>query len=129
MGIFIILGIIFIICIISGIIGTLRDNCDLAFFGYFFTILAIGGIIGCGCTLINRGRTFESQIIEYNNTKALVESYKGKEYGNTPALTEKIIDINDLIAKHKAFAGNWFTGIWFSEKIGNLEPIVFDSNI
>ena len=76
-------------------------------------------------SLININRKFQRFVIDYNNTTAFVESYNGGEYGNMPELTGKILDINEVIANHKAYCNNFWTGIWYSETIGNLEPITF----
>lgn len=69
--------------------------------------------------------TFETYKNEYQVTKMLVDSYKGEEYGNVNALTEKIIYVNDKIASHKAGSKNFWVNIWYSEEVGNLEPITF----
>lgn len=78
-----------------------------------------------GLSLVNRQASFNTTISDYENTAALVETYQGTDYGNMNALTEKIIDINETIASHKAHSKSKWSSVWYCEEIGNLEPIVY----
>lgn len=100
--------------------------CDgLAFFFGLFGTLGLAGLIISLCALINIDRRFETRMNEYEAIVAMVESYDGQDYGNMQALTEQVVHMNTIIAKHKAYCGNKWTGIWYSEDIAKLEPIKF----
>lgn len=88
--------------------------------GFCFLALLI-----MGCSLINREARFDAFVKEYGSTKALVENYSGTDYGNMQALTEKVLSLNGTIANHKAFVGNKMSGVWYSDRIASLDPIVF----
>lgn len=88
----------------------------------FFCFLAL---LIMGCSLINRGARFDAFVKEYESTKAIVENYSGTDYGNMQALTEKVLSLNGTIASHKAFVGNKMSGVWYSDRIASLDPIVF----
>lgn len=113
-----------IILIILGIIFYKYTSSDggVCFFGAIICLLA--GIIGL-FTLIGKNASFNTILYDYENTVALVETYNGLDYGNMSNLTEKIIDINSTIAKHKAFSNSKWVGIWYSKDVGALEPIIF----
>ena len=87
--------------------------------------LGLTGLIIALCTLINIDRHFEARVNEYEALSAMVESYDGQDYGNMQALTEQVVQMNTIIANHKAYCGNKWTGIWYSEDIAKLEPIKF----
>lgn len=70
----------------------------------------------------------EKIIYEYNSTSAIIEDVNMENYGNLPNLTEKILDINEEIARYKANSKNPWLNIWFPEEIGNLEPLKFKTN-
>ena len=86
---------------------------------------ALIGAIAAGATLINIDRRFEARLNEYEVIVAMVESYDGQDYGDMQALTEQVVQMNAIIANHKAYCGNKWTGIWYSEDIAKLEPIKF----
>lgn len=70
----------------------------------------------------------EKIIYEYNSTFAIIENVNMENYGNLPNLTEKVLDINEEIARYKANSKNPWLNIWFPEEIGNLEPLTFKTN-
>jgi hypothetical protein len=76
-------------------------------------------------SLVNIDRKFDTFVNRYNFTKELVVNYEPNDYGNKTALLDDVISINKKIAEHKAYAGNVWSGAWYSEKIAELEPIVF----
>lgn len=120
--------VLFIIIVFVGIyIGTFKkyELEGLSSFSLFMIVMFSLILLCEGFSLININRKFQRFIIDYNNTTALVESYNGGEYGNMPELTGKILDLNKVIAKHKAYCNNSWNGVWYSEVIGNLEPITF----
>lgn len=125
MGWFIIAGVLLVVSIIITVICIHLDADVLGecfAFVAFFSFLAL---LLMGCSLINKEARFDSFVRDYESTKVLVENYHGNDYGNMPALTEKVIGINEYIARHKAFVGNKLSGVWYSEKIASLDPITF----
>ena len=122
----IILGLIAVVSITIGILIDKYDyeNGASVVFGVI-GVLALIGVFVATISLANIDRRFDAQINQYEAISAMVESYDGQDYGNMQALTKEVIYINAVIAKHKAFYGNRWTGAWYSEDIAKLEPIKF----
>lgn len=90
-----------------------------------------GGTATCtllitGALLINIEQRFDNRIEEYNVITEMVDSYNAQDYGNMTPLIDSVVDMNLTIAKHKAYYNSKWTGLWYSERIANLEPIRFD---
>jgi hypothetical protein len=123
---FIILLIVLIVLSIIIIIISNNKNLDLLnFVGVVVVSISTMALIIMLLILPTMKSDFEQYKNEYQTTKMLIDSYKGEEYGNINALTEKIIYVNDKIASHKAGSKNFWINIWYSEEVGNLEPITF----
>lgn len=75
--------------------------------------------------LIGINRRFDTMVYQYETTVEMVNSYTGQDYGNMGALVEQVVNINNGIASHKARYNSVWVGLWYSERIGNLEPIKF----
>jgi hypothetical protein len=92
-----------------------------------YTIGIISGLtlIVILCLLINIDRRFDAAVYQYETTVEMVNSYTGQDYGNMGALVEQVVRVNNNIAKHKAHYNSIWTGPWYSERIGSLEPIKF----
>ncbi len=90
--------------------------------------IAAFALIICSLTLINKDRRFDAIQEEYQVISVMVDSYDGQDYGNMTALIDEVVRMNTRIANHKAFYTSPWTGIWYSEKIANLEPIKFSKN-
>lgn len=125
MGFIILCSILLLLSIIGIIISDKVDFDALNFSSWCILAMSAIALITLLLTLTTVSSDFKSYKIEYQTTKMLVDSYKGEEYGNVNALTEKIIYINDKIAEHKAYSKNFWVNIWYSEEVGNLEPITF----
>lgn len=126
MGWIIIAGLLFIVSIAMVAINDRYWYSDLVsgIFGGTLFVCFLALLI-MGCSLINREARFDAFVKEYDSTKALVENYSGTDYGNMQALTEKVLSLNGTIASHKAFVGNKMSGVWYSDRIASLDPIVF----
>ena len=98
-------------------------------FGSAMFVCGLVTLIFVGITLIGKKADFRRYEYEYNSTKALVETVDLNNYGNVGPVLEKVISINDRIANHKAYSKTFWLGLWYSEKIGNLEPIKFDGQM
>lgn len=79
--------------------------------------------------LININKRFDAFVFQYETTVEMVDSYAGKEYGNMSSLVKQVVQINNTIVRHKAHHNSKWVGLWYSERIGNLEPIKFNRNI
>ena len=121
-----------ILAVVGIIIGYLIDKYDytctrVGLAGFFSTtggISAIALVIALGL-LIGRNRRHDAMIYQYETTVEMVNSYTGQDYGNMGALVEQVVNINNGIANHKARYNSVWVGPWYSERIGNLEPIKF----
>ena len=88
-------------------------------------LLGLLPLCGMATGLSMRNNVFKEVKMEYSMTKELIENYNCPEpdYGNTFKLTEKVIDVNERIARHGAFHDSPWVGVFYSEEIGNLEPL------
>lgn len=126
MLIFIVLILIAAIGIIAAILLNKYTYADgWACFCALFGVTSIIAVTVLSLTLINLDRRFAATINEYYVITAMVESYDGQDYGNMQSLTEAVVKMNSIIAEHKAFYSNKWTGTWYSADIATLEPITF----
>ena len=132
MGWFILLGILVVVCGITALI--LYYKCSSDILDILSIILGSVAIVALSCllvlpfTLVNKSADFKEVLAEYENTKMVIENGPVGNFGNEDPLMGKILDLNKEIARHKAHANNWWDGAWFSEEIGNLEPLVLVRN-
>lgn len=87
--------------------------------------LSVITLITMLCVLINIDRRFDAAVYRYETTAEMVNSYTGQDYGNMGALVEQVVRVNNNIAEHKAHHDSIWVGLWYSERIANLEPIKF----
>ena len=92
---------------------------------YFTAGLSAISLIVALCLLINIDRRFDASVYRYETTVEMVNSYTGQDYGNMGSLVEQVVYMNNKIAEHKAHYNSKWTGLWYSERIANLEPIKF----
>ena len=125
--------ILFSILAVVGItVGYLIDKYDYACtrigLATFFTttggVSAVALVIALSL-LIGINRRFDAMVYQYETTVEMVNNYTGQDYGNMGALVEQVVNINNGIASHKARYNSVWVGLWYSERIGNLEPIKF----
>ena len=81
------------------------------------------------CALINIDKRFDAIAYKYEIIVQMVDSYDGQDYGNMGSLVEAVVGMNNAIATHKAHHDSKWMGLWYSEKIANLEPITFDKKV
>lgn len=123
---YIVIG-LFIVSTLSAILASKYGGWDfewLEIVGSVFSIFSFVTMVVLIATLVNINRKFDTFINRYNFTKELVVNYEPNDYGNRTALLDDVISINKKIAEHKAYAGNIWSGAWYSEKIAELEPII-----
>jgi hypothetical protein len=91
-------------------------------------VISVCGLITALCLLINIDKRFDATIYKYETTVQMIDSYAGQDYGNMGSLVEQVVKINNTIATNKAQYDSKWMGLWYSERIANLEPITFNSN-
>ena len=91
---------------------------------WFYSIANAFILIVMVLSLVDRKSDFRAIKTDYETTKVLIESYSGTDYGNMAQIVNHVVDINCTIAKHKAYSTSKWCGIWFSEEIGALEPLL-----
>jgi len=132
MGWFILLGILIVVCAPAAFILYYRcssDICDiLSTIFCAVAIISLSFLLVLPFTLVNKNADFKEVLAEYESTKMIIESGPVGNFGNENALMEKVLDLNKDIARHKSHANNWWDGAWFSEEIGNLEPLTLVRN-
>ena len=110
------------ITVISLYIYYKKQNEVFAGLGAVAILVFLGLCIGWIASQYN----FKTYIHEYEVTKAMVESYKGQDYGNMTALTESVVKINNKIANHKALSNSILLKGFYSKEVGDLKPITFN---
>lgn len=123
---------LFVVALFSFLLGALIEKHTYDD-GLVLPLYAIGTIVAaafiiCCIGLINKDRRFDEIQERYQVISLMVESYDGQDYGNMATLIDEVVYMNKCIASHKAFYTSPWTGIWYSEKIANLEPIRFNKN-
>lgn len=102
----------------------------VGFVSGLIALLSATVLLVASVSLIGLKSTFKVEIEKYNNTVELVESYKNCSDNSNCVfeydLRKDILEINNTIAKHKVWRKNKWFSLWYSEEIGNLEPIKYD---
>ena len=120
---------LFILAVVGIVAGCLIDS-KTFYSAWAIISYLIGGVsaitlIIISCLLIGINRRFDAMVYQYETTVEMVNSYTGQDYGNMGALVEQVVNINNGIASHKARYNSPWVGLWYSERLGNLEPIKF----
>lgn len=118
-----------VLTVVGFVVGWLIDRYTYsdgwAGVSYFTGGLSAVVLIFMLCLLINIDRRFDASVYRYETTVEMVNSYAGPDYGNMGSLVEQVVHVNNSIAEHKAHYDSKWTGLWYSERIANLEPIKF----
>ena len=122
-----------ILAVVGITVGCLIDKYDYTYtrIGLSGSFSITGGISAIVLvislmSLISINQRYDAMVYQYENTVEMVNSYTGQDYGNMGVLVEQVVNINNVIANHKARYNSVWVGLWYSERIGNLEPIKFD---
>lgn len=122
-----------VLSIIFFVVGWLIDKYTyadgLVITSFLLGVCTLTGLVVSLCLFINLDKQFETTINRYEMTVQMVESYTGQDYGNMGSLVEQVVAINNTIAAHKAHHNSKWVGLWYSEEIGNLEPITFGKKV
>lgn len=121
-----------ILTVVGITVGCLIEKYDcsctrvgLAVFSYFTGGISAIALVIALSLLISINRRFDAMVYQYETTVEMVNSYTGQDYGNMGALVEQVVCINNSIASHRARYNSVWVGLWYSERIGSLEPIKF----
>lgn len=118
-----------IIAVVGITVGYLIDKYAyadvLSVVSYFTGVISAIALVIALSLLISINRRFDAMVYQYETTVEMVNSYTGQDYGNMGALVEQVVNINNGIASHKARYNSVWVGLWYSERIGSLEPIKF----
>ena len=121
---FIAFGVLIAISIILLIINSHKWYSDLTTFVCgTILILCLFAAIACGFSLLTIEKDFDYIEAQYNNLKEQVD-YVDYDYILTDAnLRNQVLEMNNTIAKHYTYCDNPWLGLWYSERIGNLENL------
>lgn len=127
---FIILISITLIFIALTVIGSRLWDFDnerfvLGLFVYIFTAIFLLFTCGLFCSIIGVKEENQAIVYEYQATKNILENYEAGDYGNSAALMDKVIELNQEIASHKAKWNSRWVGVWYSEDVAKLPPLTF----
>ena len=120
---------LFILAVVGIVVGCLIDS-KTFYSAWAIISYLIGGVSAIALVialslLIGINRRYDAMVYQYETTVEMVNSYTGQDYGNMGALVEQVVNINNGIASHKARYNSVWVGLWYSERLGNLEPIKF----
>ena len=120
---------LFILAVVGIVVGCLIDS-KTFYSAWAIISYLIGGISAIALVialslLIGINRRYDAMVYQYETTVEMVNSYTGQDYGNMGELVGQVVRINNGIANHKARYNSVWVGLWYSERIGNLEPIRF----
>ena len=120
---------LFILAVVGIVVGCLIDS-KTFYSAWAIISYLIGGVSAIALVialslLIGINRRYDAMVYQYETTVEMVNSYTGQDYGNMGALVEQVVNINNGIASHKARYNSPWVGLWYSERLGNLEPIKF----
>ena len=118
-----------ILTVVGLLAGWLIDKYTYAD-GWSFTFYIVGvlsalTLVGFLCALINIDKRIDATVYKYEAIVQMVDSYDGQDYGNMSSLVEAVVGMNSTIATNRAQYNSKWMGLWYSERIANLEPITF----
>lgn len=121
---FIAFGVLIAISIILLIINSHKWYSDgTEFICVAIITLSLLAALFCGGSLLTIEKDFDYIEAQYNNLKEQVE-YVDYDYILTDAnLRNQVLKMNNTIAKHRTYCDNPWLGLWYSERIGNLENL------
>ena len=70
---------------------------------------------------------FEYLEEKYNNLKVQLEEVERDDIVTGENLRNQALDMNNEISKHRCYSKNMLVSMWYSERIGNLEPLKWKS--
>ena len=102
-------------------------------FDYMGTGWVLAGVFGLCflagllCT-IDLKSNFAYNEERYNNLKAQVEMCDRDDIVTDANLRNQVLEMNNDIAKHRQYSKNVWIGMYYSERLGSLEPLQWKTN-
>lgn len=126
MGIIIIFSVILISSIIAIILIRRSDSYRSDEFEPAAWIGAIVGgiaVVIISIVLINEENEFAYNKEQYYNLQKQVETLSKDNIVTGENLRNQVLEMNNMISKHKIYSKSSWVGVFYSEEIGNLEPL------
>ena len=127
MGILISIIIALFVGIVLVIYGMREYSDEASILGWVLTIvcgIVVAIMLICASTL---PADFEYIEEKYNNLKAQLEEVDRDDIVTGENLRNQALDMNNQISKHRCYSKNMWVSMWYSERIGNLEPLKWKS--
>jgi hypothetical protein len=124
MGLIILFSAILIISVIAVIFTRSNYRWDdwepAAWIGTF-----IGGfaILVITIVLIDQKNEFAYEIEQYQNLRGQVKTLTKDDIVTGENLRNQVLEMNNKISKHRIYSKSPWVGLYYSEEIGNLEPL------
>ena len=122
MGLFIFLALL----VIAGLILAIRCKSlysDVDILGEVVAIMSVIVLVGVLCYSMTLPSKFSYEKAYYHNLKEQLEYVEHDDILTGENLRNQVLEMNCTISKHKCYSRNFFIGVFFSEEIGNLEPL------
>jgi Ni/Fe-hydrogenase subunit HybB-like protein len=124
------LTIIFSVILISSIIAIISLRKSDSYWSDAFEPAAwIGAIVGgiavviISIVLINEENEFAYNKEQYYNLQKQVETLSKDNIVTGENLRNQVLEMNNMISKHKIYSKSLWVGVFYSEEIGSLEPL------
>ena len=91
--------------------------------GWIGTIIGSIAVVVIPIVLINEENEFAYEIEKYQNLREQVETLSGDDIVTGENLRNQVLKMNNEISKHKIYSKSSWVGVFYSEDIGNLEPL------
>jgi len=128
MGIFLVFVALIVLGVVMIIAGYHWYNDGMVIGGGALSILCgivVVIMLFCLSTLETDFAYYEDQ---YNNLKEQVEYVEHDDIVTSENLRNQVLKVNNDISKHKRYSQNILVGMWYSERLGNLEPLKLKSS-
>ena len=123
---FIIILSFFLLLQLLSMYAAYKSDDEFAFGFIFISVIIVFFVLSImGYRAVTKDTRWEAFKYEYESTVEIVETYHPYDYGNTKDITEKVFEINSILAENKAKCKSPWFKIWYSEEIAKLEPIPF----
>jgi len=135
----ILISVLTVVLFIAGVVFSQKDkfysaNWPDAMAGVSLALAVFGAcmLIIIGISLIGKKSDFELCKEKYNITVELVESYYEGETETDKGVFEydlrkMIVATNTMIAEHRVYSKNKWLNLWYSEEVGSLKPISYET--
>lgn len=121
-------GVLTLIGIMLMIISNHSYKFDYGTTGCFVAFFSGLCFIGALVVTIDLKSNFAYKEDRYNNLKAQVEMCDRDDIVTGANLRNQVLEMNNDIAKHRQYSKNVWIGMYYSERLGSLEPLQWKTN-